>query len=291
MIGHISKKSVLMALSVIAAAGCATIETSPQRGTASVNTQTVLPVPGTRGQSETAGAAFAYQFVGSNLPADGQCRVRFIQKKSGKSFFVTIAAGQSAAFAPLEPGIYDVGRLGCGITRVYEMTDLYPEGFQVESNKASYLGKLIFKFDGKDLTEVNKAGRSASAAAFSEVSSVVPVGTSIISAFTLAPITNEMASEGSTTDGFSVRAKGMEGPSLNTLLSDLQRCEKNVAKADPLRFGTLDYVAAYKAGRFSEFKERRDTNAFPEMLKDCVTETLSAFTPPAKAAVEIRVIY
>lgn len=284
-------KSTAFVLAAIALSSCTTIQTAPQRGTAAVNTEKFMPVPKTRGEGLDSGVVFAYQFQGTGVPADGACRMRIIKKDTGRSFIVTLQTSVNAAFAPLEPGIYEAGRLGCSVTRLYEMTDLYPQGFEVRAGQVGYLGKLIFKFDGKNLIEVNKAGRSESAASYETVSAIIPPGAALVSAFTLAPLTNEMASEGSNSNGFNVRAKGIQGPSLDTLLSELQRCEKNVAKADPLRFGTLDYTATYKSGRFADFKERRDTNAFPEMLRDCVSETLSKFQPEAKSAVEIRVVY
>jgi hypothetical protein len=271
--------------------GCAQVQTAPQRGAASVNTQSVMPVVKNSANKPDSGVVFSYTFVGGTMPADGSCRVRFIKKDSGKSTIANLKSADTASFSALAPGLYDMGRMGCGLTRVYEMTDLYPNGFRVEAGKASYLGKIIFKFEGNDLKEVNKASRSDSALAFGDISAAVPPGTPIVSAFTLAQITNEMAEAGGTTAGFTVRAKGMQGPALDQLLADLQGCEKKVAATDPLRFGTLDYTAAYKAGRFWDLKERHDTNAFPETLRDCVSETLSAFTPNAKTAVEVRVVY
>ncbi len=278
-------------VSAVTLGGCAVVKTAPERGPATLNTETIMPVPKNRKGSQDSGVAFSYKFEGSTLPTDGTCRIRFVKKDSGKSFLLTLKSVETAAFLALDPGQYEAGRMGCGLTRVYEMSDLYPNGFRVEAGKASYLGKLLFKFTGKDLTEVNKASRSESALGFTEVSGIVPPGTSIISAFTLIPITQEMAGGVESTGGFSVRAKGVEGPTLTGLLSDLQGCEKQVAKADPLRFGTLDYTAAYDAGRFSDFKERRDTNAFPEELRTCISQTLSAFKPASKKSVEIRVTY
>lgn len=268
---------------------CGTIQTAPQRGAASVDAKSILPVPGGRGSNEDAGVVLAYEFRGAKEGT--ACRLRLNNTATKKSYFLTLKADANAAYAGLPPGRYETGRLGCGLTKVWEISDLYKNGFQVDPGSASYIGKIALEFDKKDLNEVKKATRAEAANAFSVASNVVPNGMNLVSGFTLAPLTADMASEGATTQGFDVKGQGISGAALEGLLARLQTCDRDAASRDPLRFGRLDYTAKYKDGRFEDFKERRDANAFAEELKTCVAESLSGFRPLEKREVEIRVVY
>ena len=127
------------------------------------------------------------------------------------------------------------------------------------------------------------------ASGFSAALAVAPSGQSLVSAFNLVPLTEEMAAEGAQASGFDVNAKGLaSGPQLNSLLSQLRSCEPR--SKDPLQFGRLDYTAHYKAGRFADFSLKRDENAFGDQFRSCVQETLTEFRPPA-GDVEIHVVY
>jgi hypothetical protein len=283
--------AALVAVSVTGAVACTTtVQTAPERGSEKVETASILPVPQGRGTNGDSGVFLAYAFQGTPNVSENGCRLRLIEMSTRKSTFMNVRPGTTAAFVALQPGKYQTGNMGCTLTRVYDLKDILPGIIEVQPGSASYAGKLNFVFTGKDLTEVKRASRTEIAAAYAQALSVVPQGMPIVSAFSLTPLSNDMASEGAASKGWDVRGQGLKsGPALDGLLANLQKCEQQAG--DPLRFGSLDYKAAYNGGRFTEFKNQKDVNAFPESFKTCVTSTLSSFRPPAKGAVEIQVIY
>ncbi|MEK7357464.1 MAG: hypothetical protein AAB250_13515, partial [Bdellovibrionota bacterium] len=100
-------RAIAFVLACFSLSACAVVQTAPQRGTASMNTETILPVPAGRGSDSDAGVVVAYEFTGDGAVKDGSCRWRVINKDTKKSFFITLATNVSAAFAPLEPGTYE----------------------------------------------------------------------------------------------------------------------------------------------------------------------------------------
>ncbi|MES2964127.1 MAG: hypothetical protein V4760_09580, partial [Bdellovibrionota bacterium] len=133
---------------------CAVVQTAPQRGTASMDTKTILPVPANRGADEAAGVLVAYDFTGDGAIKKGECRWRVINETSKKSYFITLDVTHGSAYAPLEPGTYKTAKLGCGLTKVWDLDDTFAGGFKVQEGSASYLGKLSFVFEAGDLSEV-----------------------------------------------------------------------------------------------------------------------------------------
>ncbi len=274
-------------------AACATVKTAPERGPETYNSETLLPVAkaANRANDADGGILLAYEVKGSG-PA-GECRLRIFNKDTGISRFINIKMDDNAVYDDFAPGVYDITRMGCGIGLVWDLDRLYPAGFTVSSNQVSYIGKIIFKFAGKQLDEIKKDGRVGSAAAFAAAAPRVPNSMPIVSGFTLLPVSLEMAMEGTTSTGFNVHASGVKDATraLEPLMAHLKSCENQVSKTDPLRLGKLEYVAKYKGGRFSEFKDRHDQNAFSSDLKECISESLSAFQPFEKNDLEIKVNY
>lgn len=268
---------------------CAVVQTAPQRGTASMDTKTILPVPAGRGSGEDSGVLVAYEFTGDGAIKKGECRWRMINEETKKSYFLTLKVDQGSAYSPLEPGTYKTAKLGCGLTKVWDLDDTFSGGFKVQAGSASYLGKLTFLFEKGDLAEVKKGSRSESADAFGMAADTVPSGMPVVSAFTLAPVDRSVAADGAGSRGFDIKAKGIQGPILDELGTQLKGC--GTADKDTLRMGSLDYVATYKAGKFVEFKSRKDSGSFSTELRKCVSDTMSGFIPDAKGPVEIRVGY
>lgn len=283
------KRAAFIAFSVFALSSCGLVQTAPQRGTSSLDTKTILPVPANRGADEASGVLVAYEFNGDGAIKKGECRWRMINKETKKSFFLTLDTTKNSAYAPLEPGTYDTAKLGCGLTKVWDLEDTFAGGFKVQPGSASYLGKITFNFEKGDLGEVKKGSRSESADAFAMAADTVPSGMPVVSAFTLAPVDREIAAEGAGTRGFDVKAKGLQGPILNELTTQLKGC--STSDRDTLRMGHLDYTATYKAGKFVEFKNRKDSGSFSEELRKCVSDTMTGFIPDSKGSVEIQVGY
>ncbi len=273
---------------------CDTVQTAPQRGSEKIETASVLPVPAGRGSHEDSGLVMAYEFIDSNgvrLEETGLCRLRLMEFTSRRSYFLNIDRTKTAAFTALPPGSYETGRMGCGMMKVWDLGDIFHGPIRVEAGSASYVGKVSFIFAKNQLQVVEKASRAQHANGFQAAQGAVPQGERIVSGYNLAPLTEEMASEGASASGFDVQAQGIAtGPVLNSLLGQLRKCD-GVGSKDPLRFGRLDYTATYTKGKFTDFKNRRDANAFNDQFKSCVAETLSSFQPPPTGPVEIHVIY
>lgn len=281
---------VTAVVALLVFSSCSTVQTAPQRGNEKVETASILPVPNGRGTTGDSGVFLAYEFAGTPNVSENGCRLRIVEMTSKKSTFLEIKPSATAAYIAVPPGKYKTESMGCSFTRVYDLKNILPGLIEVQSGSASYAGKVNFIFEGKDLSEVKKASRNEMAAAYNGALKIVPDGMPIVSAYSLTPLTSDMASEGAASTGWRVQGEGLKtGPALDGLLGELRKCEGQAG--DPLRFGTLDYKAGYNAGKFTGFKTQKDVNAFPDTFKACVTLTLSKFRPPVKNAVEIQVVY
>ena len=282
----------LAALALTALSSCDTVQTAPQRGSEKIDTGTMYPVPSGRGKSEDSGLVLAYEFVTPNrdrLTDEGMCRLRLVETSARKSYFMQIDKTKTAAFVALPAGHYETVRMGCGITKTWDVGDIFKGGFQVETGSASYAGKVSFVFQKNNLQVVERASRKQHATGYNDAVAVAPQGLKLVSAFNLMPLTEEMAAEGQNASGFDVNARGLaSGPQLTGLLNQLRQCEPK--SKDPLQFGRLDYTAQYKAGKFTDFSSKKDANAFNDSFKGCVQETLAGFKPPT-GDVEIHVVY
>jgi hypothetical protein len=285
-------KFIVALLAICLLSSCETVQTAPQRGSETIDTGTMLPVPGGRGSREDSGVVLAYEFItenGDHLSDEGTCRLRLVETNTRKSYFLQLDKMKTAAYAALPPGHYETVRLGCGITKTWDVGDIFKGGLQVQAGSVSYAGKVSFVFKRNQLQVVERASRKMHASGYSDAVVVVPQGLRIVSAFNLVPLTEEMASEGANASGFDVNARGLaSGPQLNALLGQLRQCEPK--SKDPLQFGRLDYTAQYKAGRFTDFTSKKDANAFNDQFRSCVQDTLTAFRPPT-GDVEIHVVY
>jgi hypothetical protein len=290
------RNSVVCSALLMSFIGCTTVKTAPERGSDEIQTRAVLPVPSSRSGQGAGGILLVTDFSGRAAAglADTPCRWRMIHKASGKSYFVNLARDNEATFSSMEPGHYQTGRLGCGVKKIWELDEVFKDGFTVEAGKVSYLGKLTFVFAGKDLKEIQKASRAESAQAFPAAVQAVPPGSGeVISGFTGRSLSTKMVDTDELRDGFDVFATGLKDASreLEPLLSKLQNCAKSEGVADPVRFGRLEYIAVFRNGRFSEMKDRRDVNAFSETLRSCVERGIMMFQSNSKSEFQLRVRY
>ena len=284
---------------------CETLRTMNDNGNDSASTvpakerESVLPVPASRATNGGSAVLVVAEFHGlAESDSEIRCRWRITNRDTGKSYFLNLEPGKPNVFITADPGTYKTGRLGCGISRVWEVTDVFKDGFKVDSGHVSYLGKLTLNFKEGDLDVIHEASRAESAKSFLSAIAAVNGSTkgaplAAISAFTEKPLDQSMISGTEASEGFNVFAKGIDDPNrtLNPLIANLQTCSRSEAATDPLRFGRLEYIAAYKDGRFSEMKERQEANAFSDHLRSCVERGIMAFHPPQKNDVEVRVRY
>jgi len=274
--------------------GCVTVRTAEKRGGAETPVASVMPVPSARTGKGGAVLLIAEVKHTDDGNPDLVCRWRMINQESGRSFFLDVKAGSPRVYTQLDPGTYKAGRLGCGIARVWDIDDVFKEGFRVEDGLVSYLGKLVFEFKKNELDTVRKASRTESAKAFvSALSSTPAANQGVISGFTGRRIERGMVEGSGAQEGFDVYAKGTGEANqlLEPLVNHLRNCAKDSSAQDPLRFGRLEYVAVYKDGRFNEMKARNDSNGFSDKLRSCVERGMMAFHPTAKNEIEVRVRY
>lgn len=288
--------------------GCQIIRTSSERGGEEIQTRSVLPVPAARRLSENAGGALlAYDIQSRASPrrtvSDGECRLRVENLETKKTAFFDLKSDQTASYVELEPGRYNLRRLGCGFARIWDLEGFYHGGFVVRPGTVSYLGKLVFDFEDFDKGElgvIRKVSRLESAEAFERARGSVNGSPAFISAFTGAPLVTGQG-EGTERESFDVFVQGYEAGRLSPervlapLMSRLQECANQTAKTDPLQFGQLEITAVYRGGVFQSFKDERNRSALAAELITCVETALRKFRPKASGAprgdLEVRVRY
>jgi hypothetical protein len=268
--------------------GCqTTVKTAPQRGGSEYKSW--LPIIDR--STQTGGAILlAHQALdpAKTIGAEG-CRLRVENQDTGKSLFLTVKPTEPGVLVGADPGHYVARRLGCGISSVWNLEDLYGEAFTVEKDQVSYIGKLIFSFDAKgNLESVKKGSRIENSESLALLLLQVAKGADghLLSGFTARPITHEML-DGAKREGFDVFALGVrpaEQQSLNPLLEKLKMCSNEAGKTDPLRFGELEYVAIYNQGRFDSIRDRKDNNAFSDSFRGCVEKSLQTYNMTSPAA-------
>ena len=286
----------LLACSALLVSGirCTTTETPVVKKDAGV--QPWLPLM-ERGVQDGGAIVLGYQIMdpAKVVTAEG-CRLRVRNTDTGHEIFIPIKPTEPGALVQAEAGHYVTERLGCGISSVWNLEDLYGKGFQVQKGKVSFLGKLIFFFNQKwQLESVKKGTRVENAESLSLLLLHTAKGAEndLVSGFTLAPITKTMT-EGARREGFDVFALGVRESNqatLSPLLESLKSCSSEAGKSDPLRFGELEYVAVYHAGRFETVRDRKDNNAFSDDFRGCIENSLRKYTASAKGEVRIRVRY
>jgi hypothetical protein len=281
---------------MLTVAGCVTVRTAEPRGGDTIAGSSVMPVPSARlGKGPGAVLVVAEIKEVEKLDPGFECRWRVINQETSKSYFITLNASSPQVFTQLDPGTYKTGRLGCGVSRVWDINDVFKDGFHVEHGAVSYLGKLFFEFKNGELETVRKATRVESARAFASAMNETPASVMpAISGFTGRKVEPAMVDSGEALrNGFDVYAKGFDdaGRQLESLVTHLKSCEQEESVRDHLRFGRLEYIALYKLGRFNEMKSRRETNAFSDKLRSCVERGMMAFHPTGKDDLEVRVRY
>lgn len=262
--------------------GCQSVKTAPERGSQDINTKAVLPVPAARQFKGASGVLLAYELQGAEqVVGESGCRLRVVNNDTRKSYFASVKLGEVGAYQALEPGNYRVERIGCGLTAVWDLADLFVGGFKVVPDHVSYIGKLSFLFQGKNLDAVRKVGRIENANSFMQVKDLAPLETvGFVSGFTGQVITPAMA-DGDLRDGFDVfiDGTGQAQKVLEPLMAKLRGCAVTATAKDPMRLGKLFYTANYKQGKFTSFAEEVNQNAMAPEFLGCVKQSLVEFQP------------
>lgn len=229
------------------------------------------------------GVIFAWTLVGSKrLVGDAGCRLRVRNRESGDTVLLKIDAKTPVTIQALKPGTWDAKRLGCGVTRVWDLEGLMRDGFVVKPNSISVIGWFVFEFDDRTLVTVREGGRKENSILASQLRASGggwPVGAStLISGFSAKPIPS--ADKLTSRDEIvRVKAIGLRDSEtkLLPLLGRFQGCASQGMKVDPLRAGSLKIEATYRGGKFSGAKTLSFDHALRDDLVQCLLQAHETF--------------
>lgn len=229
------------------------------------------------------GVIFAWSLAGSKkFVGDSGCRLRVRQRETGDTVLMKIDAKNPISIQELKPGTWDAKRLGCGLTRVWDLEGLMREGFVVKANSVSVIGWFVFEFDDRTLVTVREGGRrenTTMAQQLRTVSGGWPTGASkLISGFSGKEI--PPAGKLEPRDEV-VRVKAMSlrdsDAKLLPLLNRFQGCASQGMKVDPLRAGTLKMEVSYRGGKFNGAKSSSSDHALRDDLVQCILQAHETF--------------
>ena len=229
-------------------------------------------------EKSQTGVIFAWTLVGSKrLVGDAGCRLRVRNRESGDTVLLKIDAKTPVTIQALKPGTWDAKRLGCGVTRVWDLEGLMREGFVVKPNSISVIGWFVFEFDDRTLVTVREGGRKENSILASQLRSAGggwPAGaSSLISGFSEKPIpTADKLMSGD--EIVRVKAIGLRDSEtkLVPLLGRFQSCASQGMKVDPLRAGSLKMEVTYRDGKFQGAKTSSLDHALRDDLVQCLLQ-------------------
>jgi hypothetical protein len=229
------------------------------------------------------GVIFAWSLTGTKkLVGDSGCRLRMRQRETGDTVLLKIDTKSPVSIQALKPGTWDAKRLGCGVTRVWDLEGLMREGFIVKQGSMSVIGWFLFEFDDRSLITVREGGReenTAMAVQLRTVGAGWPSNAStLISGFSgkvIPPAAKlEVRDEVVRIKAFSLRDSDAK---LLPLLNRFQSCASQGMKVDPLRAGTLKIEVSYKGGKYAGSKTSGADHALRDDLVQCLIQAHETF--------------
>ena len=221
-------------------------------------------------ETRGTGIVFAWTQTGSTrMVGDSGCRLRLRHRESGREKLLQLRAEVPVGVQSIEPGTWDAVRLGCGVTRLWEIKDLFRDGIVVKANSVSVVGWFVFDFDDRTLRGVREAGREENTRLAAAVSAQWPTGASkLISGFSGKELPKELESRD---EIVRVKAIGLKQNQaiLEPLLARLQACASGGIRQDPLRAGRLRIEAQYRGGTFVGAKSGSSPHALRDDLVTC----------------------
>ncbi|MBN8541468.1 MAG: hypothetical protein J0L82_13835 [Deltaproteobacteria bacterium] len=229
------------------------------------------------------GVIFAWSLAGSKkLVGDSGCRLRMRQRETGDTVLIKIDTKNPVSIQALKPGTWDAKRLGCGVTRVWDLEGLMREGFVVKPGAMSVIGWFLFEFDDRRLVTVREGGRKENTAMVVQLRTVAggwPSNAStLISGFSgkAIPVATklEVRDEVVRVKALSLRDSDAK---LLPLLNRFQGCASQGMKVDPLRAGTLKIEVSYKGGKYAGSKTSGADHALRDDLVQCILQAHENF--------------
>lgn len=224
------------------------------------------------------GVVFAWTIAGSpRLVSDSGCRLRVRHRESGDTVLLKIDAKTPVSVQALKPGTWDAKRLGCGLTRVWDIDGLFRDGFVVKSDSISVVGWFVFEFDERTLKTVREGGRQENTNLAMQLRGAWAGPSTLISGFSGKPIPAKLEARD---EIVHVKAVGLKNSEqlLQPLLTRFQSCASSGMKSDPLRAGTLKMEATYKAGVFTGARTLSQDSALRDDLLQCMRDAQEKFT-------------
>ncbi|MDZ4081626.1 MAG: hypothetical protein U1E10_01700 [Bdellovibrionales bacterium] len=229
------------------------------------------------------GVIFAWSLAGSKkLVGDSGCRLRMRQRETGDTVLLKIDAKNPVSIQALKPGTWDAKRLGCGVTRVWDLEGLMREGFVVKAGSMSVIGWFVFEFDDRRLVTVREGGRKENTAMVVQLRTVAggwpSSASTLISGFSgkvIPPAEKlEVRDEVVRVKALSLRDSDAK---LLPLLNRFQGCASQGMKVDPLRAGTLKIEVSYKGGKYAGSKTSGSDHALRDDLVQCILQAHETF--------------
>jgi hypothetical protein len=251
----------------------------------------VDPAKWSMDETAKTGVVFAWTIAGSNrLVSDSGCRLRVRHRESGDTVLLKIDAKTPVSIQSLKPGTWDAKRLGCGLTRIWDLEGLFRDGFVVKANSISIIGWFVFEFDERTLITVREGGRQENTNLAMQLRSGWNGSSTLISGFSGKPVPMKLEPRD---EIVRVKAVGLKNSDevLQPLLARFQSCASQGMKVDPLRAGTLKMEATYKAGSFIGARTLSKDTALRDDLILCVQQAHEAFTLPGSGDFTLTTTY
>lgn len=242
----------------------------------------ILVDPARWSSTETSktGVVFAWSLAGSSrLVSDSGCRLRVRHRESGDTVLLKIDPRIPVSVQSLKPGTWDAKRLGCGLTRIWDLEGLFRDGFVVKSESISVIGWFVFEFDERTLVTVREGGRRENISLAQQLRGGWSGASTLISGFSGKPIPLRLDTRD---EIVRVKATGLKNSDalLQPLLARFQNCASAGMKVDPLRAGALKMEATYKAGAFTGARTLSQDHALRDDLVQCILQAHETFSVP-----------
>lgn len=223
------------------------------------------------------GVVFAWAIQGSQrLISDSGCRLRVRHRQSGDTVLLKIDAKKPVSLQALKPGTWDAKRLGCGLTRIWDLEGLFTDGFQVKADSLSVIGWFVFEFDERTLKTVREGGRDENTRLASQLLAGWSGGSSLISGFSGKSLPRHVEVRD---EIVRVKATGLKNSDelLRPLLTRFQSCASQAMKVDPLRAGLLKMEVSYKNGQYAGAKTGLGEHAMRDDFMQCLLQAHESF--------------
>jgi hypothetical protein len=238
------------------------------------------------------GVIFAWTLAGSSrLVGDSGCRLRVRHRQTGDTVLLKIDSKQPVSIQALKPGTWDARRLGCGLTRIWDLEGLFRDGFIVKADSISVIGWFVFEFNDRTLVAVREGGRTENTNLASQLVATWPsTGSQLISGFSGKALPSSIESRD---EIVRVKASGLDRSDslLQPLLARFQECASQGMKVDPLRAGTLKFESTFKSGAFSGIRTVGTEHALRDDLVQCIVKAHESFAVPGAGDFTLETVY